>query len=74
MPMTLGPDNVTVTPGSTALWSSVALPTISPKLWPVWANAVPPIATTADRASPRTSEDVLREPIVLPPHKAIERR
>src|SRR6266850_6045052 len=52
VPMTAGPDSVTVTPGSTPPWSSVTLPTSSPNIWPVCAAAgASPNASTMARAA-----------------------
>src|SRR5438552_15234944 len=52
VPMTAGPVNVTVTPGSTPPWSSETLPTSSPNVWPVCAAAgARPNAVTMARAA-----------------------
>src|SRR5437773_741593 len=51
VPITAGPDSVTVTPGRTPPWSSVTLPTSSPNIWPVCAAAGDgPKASTMVRA------------------------
>src|SRR5579864_1686607 len=49
------PDSVTVTPGKTPPWSSVTLPTSSPKVWPVCAAAGlrPHANKIASTATPR---------------------
>src|SRR5262245_58870367 len=55
VPITAGPDRVTVTPGNTPPWSSVTFPTNSPNVWPVCAaaGARPNIVTIASAASTR---------------------
>src|SRR6185295_14188063 len=55
LPMTAGPDSVTVTPGSTPPWSSVTFPTSSPNVWPVCAaaGARPNVDRIASAASAR---------------------
>jgi hypothetical protein len=56
VPMTAGPDRVTLTPGNAPPWSSVTFPTSSPNVWPVCAAAGtrPNAHTIASAAKART--------------------
>src|SRR5262249_60778096 len=72
VPITAGPDSVTVTPGSTPPWSSDTLPTSSPNIWPVCAaagtmpsTAIRPTAEMARRNARFTSDLLLEKGGVL---------